>query len=209
MHNVVQHTHTRTAGHLLNTVLFQTMQHQLNHVHVHLKNELISSPAPSPHSNLRPTSDSLSLLQHCMSTSENARLGPQTAPWRPEKQDCVLRSEGDQQRCRGKLSRGRTWVLAYYGATSACVKGGADSLALRAEQAGTDEVMAWGSSEVQDRSAMHLAAHTRSMATSAAHISGDAHHRASHTARRHPSNRIYQTHTHTRCAIHVYGKVDL
>ena len=138
-----------------------------------------------------------------------ARLRPQTAPWRPEKQDCILPSEGDQQRCQGKWSRGRTWVLADYGATSACVKGGADSLALRATQAGTDGVMAWGSSEVQDRSAMHLAAHTRSMATSAAHNSGDAHHRASHTAHRHPSNRIYQTHTHTRSAVHVYGKVDL
>ena len=100
-------------------------------------------------------------------------------------------------------------MLADYGATSACVKGGTDSLALRATQAGTDGVMAWGSSKVQDRSAMHLAAHTRSMATSAAHNSGDAHHRASHTERRHPSDRIYQTHTQTSCAEHVYGRVDL
>ena len=107
-------------------------------------------------------------------------------------------SESDEQRCCGKLSRGRTWVLACHGATSACVKGGTESLAFMAEQAGTDGVRLGErsrGSEVQDPSAMHLAAHTHSMATFAAHISGDAIQRASHTAQGHPST-AFSKHTH-------------
>jgi len=149
---------------------------------------------------MRWTSNVAPPARPCLATRSAtwARLSAQTAPWRPGKQDCILHSEGDEQRCCGKLSRGRTLVLACHGATSACVESGTESLALMAEHVCRMESGKEKGAAAKCRTRLRNTwQHTRTPWQHAPRTSAAMQTSAPRTQQKVPVNRIYQAHTHT------------